>query len=434
MYLSVIGSGYVGTTVAAIFADLGHHVTCVDLNDDIVNGINAGDPVIHEPGLPELLAEHGGDTLVATTDYEQITETDLTFLALPTPSNEDGSIDRTYLEAGAGSLGEALGSTTEEHTVVVKSTVVPGTTDDLVGPTVAKAAGMTVGEDLHVGMNPEFQREGTAVSDFRNPDKIVFGSADERAIEALHQVYEPLVEAAADDIPIVETGTREAELIKYANNTFLATKVSFINELGNIAKEYDVDTYEVAEAMGLDHRISEQFLRSGLGWGGSCFPKDTNALIAAARDVDYDPSLLEATVEVNEKQPQRLLALLDDNLDVEGKRITVLGLAFKPGTDDIRNARSIPIIEGLKTRDADIVAYDPVATGNMQEHFPDIDYASSASEALEGSSAALIVTDWDEFSALDEEFERMTRKLVIDGRHVDLPIEERGLEYVGLCW
>jgi UDPglucose 6-dehydrogenase len=434
MHISVLGSGYVGTTIAAIFADFGHHVTCVDLDEDIVGAINEGESPIHEPGLPELVAKHGGDRLTATTEYAEITDTKVTFIALPTPSNEDGSIDRTYIEAGAQSLGEALADTTGEHTVVVKSTVVPGTTAELVGPTVAEAADMTVGDDLHVGMNPEFQREGTAVEDFRHPDKVVIGSEGERAIEILHEVFEPLVEAAKGDVPIVETGTREAEMIKYANNTFLATKVSLINELGNIAKEYDVDTYEVAEAIGLDDRIGAKFLRSGLGWGGSCFPKDTKALIAAARDVDYDASLLKATVEVNDKQPQRLLSLLDDRLHVEDERIAVLGLAFKPGTDDIRNARSIPVIEGLRSRNAAISAYDPVAVQNMREHFPDIDYASSAGEALAGASAALIVTDWDEFTALDQEFDAMDQKLVIDGRHIDLPVEERGLEYVGLCW
>jgi UDPglucose 6-dehydrogenase len=434
MQISVIGSGYVGTTIAAIFADLGHSVICVDLDEAIVDAINAGESAVHEPGLPELVAEHGGDRLTATTDYTDVVETDVSFLALPTPSKEDGSIDRSYVELGAQSLGEALADTNDEHTVVVKSTVIPGTTEELVGPTVSESAGMTVGEDLHVGMNPEFQREGTAVEDFRNPDKVVFGSDDPVAFEALQAVFEPLIDAAEGDVSVVETGTREAEMIKYANNTFLATKVSLINELGNICKEYDVDTYEVAEAIGLDHRIGAQFLRSGLGWGGSCFPKDTKALIAAGRDVDYEPSLLEATVEVNDKQPRRLLALLDDHLDVGGKRIAVLGLAFKPGTDDIRNARSIPVIEGLQERDAEVVAYDPVAMANMRAEFSAIEYADTAADALDGASAALIVTDWDEFGALEAEFEAMQRRLVIDGRQIDLPVAARDLEYEGLCW
>ena len=436
MHISVIGSGYVGTTIAAIFADLGHTVTCVDLDEEIVDTINAGDTPVHEPGLPALIAEHGGDRLTATTDDGDVVETDISFLALPTPSKEDGSIDRTYVEAGAQSLGEALGAADgdTDHTVIVKSTVVPGTTEELVGPTVAEAADMTVGEDLHVGMNPEFQREGTAVEDFRNPDKVVFGSDDPAAVDVLHGVFEPLIDAAEGDVSVVETGTREAEMIKYANNTFLATKVSLINELGNICKEYDVDTYEVAEAIGLDHRIGARFLRSGLGWGGSCFPKDTKALIAAGREVDYEPSLLEAAVEVNDKQPRRLLALLDDHLDAAGKRIAVLGLAFKPGTDDIRNARSIPVIEGLQERDAEVVAYDPVAMENMRAEFPAIEYADTAADALDGASAALIVTDWDEFGALDAEFEAMQRRLVIDGRQIDLPAAARDLDYEGLCW
>ncbi len=198
----------------------------------------------------------------------------------------------------------------------------------------------------------------------------------------------------------METGIREAEMIKYANNTFLATKVSLINEIGNICKEYDVDSYEVADAIGLDERISERFLRSGVGWGGSCFPKDILALIASAQEKGYEPDLLKAAVDVNEKQPQRLLSLLDNYLDVSGKRIAVLGLAFKSGTDDVRNSRAVHVIEGLQARDANIVAYDPVAIENMSQRFPDIDYSTSASEALRDADAAIVVTDWDEFASI----------------------------------
>ena len=432
MNVSIVGSGYVGTTVAACFAGLGHDVVNVDVDEDVVAAINDGRAPIHEPGLDELLAEHGGESLRATTDYAAVRDTDVTFLALPTPSEADGSIDLSVMRAGARSLGEALAAKDDYHLVVVKSTVIPTTTEEVIAPILEEAAGKTAGEEFDVAMNPEFLREGSAVADFRDPDKVVLGVDSDRAEALLREVFDPLLDRS--DAHVVRTGLREAEMIKYANNAFLASKVSLVNEIGNVCKEYGVDSYEVAEAVGLDDRIGSRFLRSGLGWGGSCFPKDVDALRAAARERGYDPTLLDAVVEVNEKQPERLLGLLDDRIDASGERIAVLGLAFKPGTDDVRNARSIPVIEGLFERGATVAAYDPVAVERMREHFPDVEYADSAAAALEGASGALIVTEWDEFEALDEEFEAMERKLVVDGRHVQIPVTDRDLEYEGLCW
>ncbi|MGA9402421.1 UDP-glucose 6-dehydrogenase AglM [Haladaptatus sp.] len=430
MKLSIVGSGYVGTTVAACFADLGHSVTNIDIDEDIVEQLNDGQAPIHEPGLDDLVAEHGGTRLTATTDYGAVRETDATFLALPTPSRPDGSIDTSIIEAGARSLGEALESKDDYHLVVVKSTVVPGTTEDVLGSIIEDASGKTRGEDFDVAMNPEFLREGSAVEDFLGPDKVVLGNENERANERLSAVFEPLIESS--DPAVVETGIREAEMIKYANNAFLATKVSLVNELGNICKEYDVDAYEVMDAIGLDDRIGERFLRSGVGWGGSCFPKDTAALVAAAHEKGYEPSLVEAAIEVNEKQPKRLLELLEDHVPLQGKQIAVLGLAFKPGTDDVRNSRAIPIIEGLQDGGATVVAYDPVATENMREHFPDIEYVDSARTALDGADGALVVTDWDEFAALDDEFDSMRDQVVVDGRRI---VQRReGIVYEGLTW
>ena len=435
MNVSIVGSGYVGTTVAACLADLEHEVVTIDIDEDIVDAVNGGESPIHEPGLDELVAEHGGGRLQASTDYEEILDTELTMLALPTPSNDDGSIDLQFMEAGAASIGEALAgaenATAEPHLVVTKSTVVPNTTENRLAPRIADA-GLERGTDFLVASNPEFQREGTAVADFLNPDKLVFGTDDGRATDLLHDLYAPLREAADGDVPVVETGIAEAEMIKYANNTFLATKVSLINDIGNICKEFGVDAYEVADAIGLDDRIGEQFLRSGVGWGGSCFPKDTDAIIAAAREQGYDPAVLSAAVELNDAQPERLLSLLDNHVDVSGKRVAVLGLAFKPGTDDIRNTRAVPVIEGLQERGADIVAYDPVATENMRERYPDIEYADSAAAALEGTSGAVVVTDWDEFAALNGEFDEMVDPVVVDGRRI---IERRdGITYEGLTW
>jgi UDPglucose 6-dehydrogenase len=432
MDISVVGSGYVGTTVAAVLADAGHRVTTIDIDEGIVRKINDGIAPIHEPGLEELLADHGGERLTATTDYGAIAETDVTFLALPTPTDAEGAIDLSAMAAGARSVGGALAGA-NGHLVVTKSTVVPTTTEEVIAPAIAEGSGGTAGEHFDVAVNPEFLREGTAVEDFRSPDKVVFGTAGsasgERALERLHAVYEPLLD---ESVPIVETGLREAEMIKYANNAFLAAKVSLINDIGNVCKEFGVDAYEVADAIGLDDRIGERFLRSGVGFGGSCFPKDVSAIVHAAREQGYEPELLAAALSVNETQPERMLELLDAHLDADGKRVAVLGLAFKPGTDDVRNSRAIPVIEGLLDRGAAVVAYDPVAVENMRERFPNVEYADSAAAALAGAHAALAVTDWDEFAALDSEFDRMATPVVVDGRRI---VERReGITYEGLTW
>lgn len=434
MRLSVIGSGYVGTTIAACFADLGHDVVNIDIDQEIVDTINSGIPPIHEDGLPELLEAHAGENgtgrLRATTEYDAVLKTDATFLCLPTPQNDDGSIDLSIMEAGASQLGKTLAAKTDWHTVIVKSTVVPRSTEDEITPILEAESGKTAGTDFGVGMNPEFLREGTAVHDFLNPDKIVLGADDTRARTDMRDIFDPL--NLNTDRPVVETDTRTAEMIKYANNSFLAAKVSLINDIGNICKEFGIDAYEVMAAIGFDDRISEQFLRSGVGWGGSCFPKDTAAIRAAARHQGYEPHMLDAATEVNDRQPERMLSLMDTHLNVAGELVTVLGLAFKPGTDDVRNSRAIPIIEGLQERGADVVAYDPVAAENMREHFPDITYASSAPAALDGAAAALVVTDWDEITELDEEFDMMATPVVIDGRRA---IDHRdGIVYEGLTW
>ena len=430
MRISIIGSGYVGTTIAACFADMGHEVVNVDVDAAIVEAINSGQSPIHEPGLDDLLAAHSGEGLTATTDYDAVLDTEITFLALPTPAREDGSIDTSIIEAAAETLGETLQAKDSDHVVTTKSTVIPTTTSETLAPILEAASKKPLGEDLHVAMNPEFLREGTAVEDFLDPDKIVLGTDSDTARETLHDVFEPLI--AETGAPVVDTGIEEAEMIKYANNGFLAAKVSLINDIGNICKEYGVDAYEVADAIGLDDRISARFLRSGLGWGGSCFPKDTAAIRAAARQQGYEPRMLDAATEINDHQPARLLSLLDDHVDVANERVAVLGLSFKPGTDDIRNSRAVPVIEGLQERDATVVAYDPVATENMRERFPELNYVDSPHAALDDASAALVVTDWPEITALDEEFDAMSTPVVVDGRRA---IDRRdGIVYEGLTW
>jgi len=437
MDVTIVGSGYVGTTVAGCLATWDHDVTAVDVDPDVVAAIEAGETPIHEPGLASRVSATAGESLGATTEYDVVRTADVTMLALPTPVDEEGRIDLGILEEGARAVGEALHGTSDDHLVVVKSTVVPGSTAERIEPTIREAAARE-DDSLRVAVNPEFLREGTAVEDFLDPDKLVFGlPAAERegggpTAETLRTLYGPLIDDAEIDTPVVETGRREAEMIKYANNAFLAAKVSLINDLGNVCKVFGVDAYEVARALGLDDRIGERFLRSGLGWGGSCFPKDVAAIVSAAESEGYDPAMLRAAVEVNDRQPARLLSLLDEHVDVEGKRVAVLGLSFKPGTDDVRNSRAIPVIDGLQDRGATVVGYDPVAVDSMREERPNVEYAESAAAALDGASAAVIATGWDEFAALDEEFDAMARPVVVDGRRV---IERReGLVYQGLTW
>ncbi|WP_254524741.1 UDP-glucose 6-dehydrogenase AglM [Natrinema caseinilyticum] len=446
MNVSIVGSGYVGTTVAACLADLGHDVLNVEIDADIVDSINAGDAPIHESGLEERIATHAGTSLRATTDYDEIRTTDVTFLCLPTPQSDDGSLDLAIMRAGAESLGRALESKDDDHLVVVKSTVLPGTTEDVVAPILEAESGTAIGDGIEVAMNPEFLRMGTAVRDFLEPDKVVLGTATDEAAATLRELYAPILDGEArrasntasgdeprarDGATLVETDVREAELIKYANNAFLAAKVSLVNELGNIAAEYDADAYEVLEAVGLDDRISERFMRSGLGWGGSCFPKDVNALRAGAREQGYEPELLDAVVAVNDAQPRRLVDLLEPHVDLEGARIAVLGLSFKPGTDDVRKSRALDVIDHLQKRDATVVAYDPVAIEAVRSDYPTVEYADSAEGALAGADGAVVATDWPAFDDLS--FEGMTRSIVVDGRRID--VDESALEvYEGLTW
>ena len=428
--ISVVGSGYVGTTLAASLAAAGHQVTAIDIDERVVATLNAGETHVHEPGLDELVSATAGERLTATTEYDGLAETDLTFLCVQTPSRE-GEIDIGPLETAARMTGEALSGLPADrrHLVAVKSTVTPPHVEAVREAVLDGLSGATR-DRVGVAVNPEFLREGSAVADLHDPDRLVFGTDTGWARDRLAAAYDPVV----GDVPVVETDPRTAAMVKYANNAFLAAKISLVNDLGNICKEFGIDAYEVADAIGLDDRIGERFLRSGVGWGGSCFPKDTDAIIRAARAAGYEPRLLDAAVEVNDRQPERLLDLVDRHVDVSGERVAVLGLSFKPGTDDTRGSRAAPVIEGLDERGADVIAYDPVAIADMRERHPDLafDAAASAGAALDGAAAAVVVTDWDEFATLDEEFDRMAQRVVVEGRRV---IERReGLTYEGLTW
>ncbi len=428
MNVAIIGTGYVGTVTGTCFAELGHNVVCVDVDAAKVDRINAGIPPIHEPGLPALLKAYVGKRLRATDDYnDAIPNSEVTFICVGTPSGDDGRIDLSIVRSASKSIGKALAErdTDAYHVVVVKSTVVPGTTDEVVAPLIRATGGNVDTGIVGIAMNPEFLREGKAVYDFMNPDKIVIGG-DIRAADTVAGLYEKI------SCEITRTDTKTAEMIKYANNSFLATKISFANEIGNICKKLGIDVYEVMSAIGKDSRIEGQFLNAGAGFGGSCFPKDVKALIGRAGELGYNPLLLNAVIRINEEQPMRMVELLANRIgDIRNRRIAVLGLAFKNETDDIRESRSIPVIKELLNRGATVAAYDPLASENMREVFPDILYCDSARDALDGADACMIMTEWAEFESLDQEFDAMRDVVVIDGRRmVSL---DRGV-YDGICW
>ncbi|MCE8425629.1 MAG: UDP-glucose/GDP-mannose dehydrogenase family protein [Candidatus Methanoperedens sp.] len=427
MNISVIGTGYVGTVSAACFAELGHKVICVDIDRSKIDQINAGIPPIYEEGLSELLKKHAGKNLSATSDYDfALMNSEVSLISVGTPSDPDGNIDLGIVRAASTSLGAALKNKNGYHVFVVKSTVVPETTEKVVLPIIEKNSGKHQG-DFGIAMNPEFLREGKAVYDFMHPDKIVVGSMDKRSGDIVASLYRGL------ECEITRTNPRTAEMIKYANNAFLATKISFSNEIGNICKELGIDTYEVMKAVGKDFRIGPNFLNAGAGFGGSCFPKDVKALIGKAKEIGYEPILLKSVIMVNEGQPGRMVWLLKSRIGtLKGKKITVLGLAFKNDTDDIRESRAIPVIKELLDNGAIVSAYDPMANENMRKIFKRVEYHSSAEDALRGSDACLVMTEWDEFKSLESEFDVMKNKLLIDGRHMLTP--KRDIEYIGLCW
>ena len=427
MKISVIGSGYVGSVTAACFAEVGHEVVCVDIDKKKMEQINAGIPPIYEEGLGELLRKYAGKRLIATNDYESaIRETDVSFICVGTPSAEDGSIDLSIVRAATASIGAALAKKERYHVVVVKSTVVPETTEKFVLPVLEETSGKIAGKDFGVAMNPEFLREGKAVYDFMHPDKIVIGAIDQKSGDLVSELYRTF------ECKVTRSNPSTAEMIKYVNNSLLATKISFANEIGNICKKLGIDTYEVMEAVGKDSRISPRFLNSGAGFGGSCFPKDVKALIGKAKAIGYSPMLLESVIGLNEKQPLLMIEILQRKIgDLEGKKIALLGLAFKNETDDIRESRSIPVIAELLRLGAKVSAYDPMATANMKRIFPTIEYCGKAKDALESADACLVMTEWDEFKQLESEFAAMKGKVVIDGRRV---IKAKDIDYEGLCW
>ena len=424
--ISVIGVGYVGLCTAVSLACQGHNVIACDIDTEKINKINQGIPPFFELGLEEKLTEsiqkgmlrglvNGIDRAVAETDF--------TYVAVGTPSKPDGKIDLRYIESVAVNIGKALKQKNGYHITIIKSTVIPGTTQNVVLPILERESGKKCTVDFGLCVNPEFLRQGSAFQDTLKADRIVIGSQDTQTGEKLEEIYREFYKAQVPSPPIIQTSLSTAELIKYASNAMLATKISFINTIANICEKISgVDVKVVADAMGLDKRIGSQFLDAGLGYGGSCFPKDVKALIACSKAFGYIPELLVATEKVNETQPLKTVEFCKRQLGVlDSKRVAVLGLAFKPNTDDLRETRATPIITQLLAEGACVVVYDPVALTTAKDIFKDtIYYAETVTDCLKDADCCIIVTEWPEFKKLTPEFfiANMKQAILIDGRRI----------------
>lgn len=444
MKIAIIGTGYVGLVTGACLADVGHEVTCVDTEAWKVAAIERGEAYLYEPGLSDILQRCAGKTLRGTTDLAgAVQASDLTMLAVGTPSR-DGVIDLTQVEAATAAVGRALAEVDAPHVVVVKSTVVPGTTEDCVGPILERTSGREIGGRLGLASNPEFLREGSAVADFATPDRIVLGVADALAEERLRALYAPY-----EPVDIVVTTPRTAEAIKYTANALLATLISFSNEIGNmVARMPGVDAQDVMEGVYLDRRLSPilpngervrppilTYLAAGCGFGGSCFPKDVQALRSFGRDLGLTTSILDAVLEVNRRQPAQVVAMLDRGLSgLEGRRIAILGLAFKPFTDDLRESPSLKAIELLRRAGADVVAHDPVAVGPAARVLGDGVFLTDDLEAaLAGVAGVALMTAWPQYLTLAEHIENAEPPpLVVDGRRVLDPARFSRFAAIGL--
>lgn len=410
MKATVIGAGYVGLVTGACLAELGHEVICVETDKRKIRSINESKTPFYEEGL-EAILKKVRSRLKATPDLAKaIRESELSFICVGTPSRQNGSIELKQVKAVAKAIGLALRQRPGYHLVVVKSTVVPGATETTILPLLAKNSGKKAGKDFGVAMNPEFLRKGRAVYDFYHSDRIVIGGIDQRSVEELKKLYRSLKS------PVVQTDLTTAEMIKYASNAFLAIKVSFINEIGNLCKALGIDVYNVARGMGYDVRIAPDFLKAGPGFGGSCFPKDIRALIVEARRLGVQPFMLEAVLKVNREQPLKLVKLARDKLGtLTRKKIGVLGLAFKENTDDLRESPAIPLIKALLKERANVYTYDPMALESAREVFGStVYYESSAKNLAAKVEAVIVVTPWEEFA--DPSLYR--GKMLIDSRYI----------------
>lgn len=435
MRISIIGTGYVGIVTGACLAEAGHDVVCVDLDAAKVEALNSGRPTCHEPGLPELIARHAARRLSATRDLAAaVAGTELTMIAVGTPSAE-GRIDLAAVLGAAAEIGRALRAKSTRHTVIVKSTVVPGTTEGPVRAALESASGLAAGAGFGLGMNPEFLTEGTAVADFSRPDRLVFGAVDAGTHEVLGRLY-----ASFDGVPVFRTNPSTAEMIKYASNALLATLISFANELSRLAARLPgVDMAEVVRGVQASQYLTvaaqspgqavarapiASFIEAGCGFGGSCLPKDVTALAAQGRALGLEMAVLDSVLKVNRTQPDELIGLIDrHHPSLRDVPVTVLGLAFKPDTDDVRESPAFPVIERLRARGARITAFDPVvgvATGaDRLPALRGVSLAASLEAAVEAAEVVVLVTRWNEFRALAGLLRGRPRQpLVVDGRRV----------------
>ncbi|MFE4810526.1 UDP-glucose dehydrogenase family protein [Peribacillus simplex] len=424
MNIAVVGTGYVGLVTGVSLSEIGHNVTCIDIDEAKVKKMRKGISPIYEPGLSELMIKNiEKKRLSFTTNHQEgFKNARIIYIAVGTPENEDGSANLSFVEQVAEDIAKQI---SQDTIVVMKSTVPVGTNDK-----IKQLINKSIVNDVKVEVvsNPEFLKEGSAIHDSFNGDRIVIGSDNDQAATLIEEINKPF------GVPVYKTDIRSAEMIKYASNAFLATKISFINEISNICERVDANIEDVAEGMGLDQRIGDKFLKAGIGYGGSCFPKDTKALIQIAGNLDYDFQLLKGVVNVNKKQQGMILRKLNNRLlTLEGKKISVLGLAFKPNTDDMREAPSIIVTEELVKQGAEVVAYDPIAMDNAKSILnSNVQYAKSIPEAIKGSDATLILTEWDEIRCMDLSlFETMKYPLVIDGRNCFMldKMKDFGVEY-----
>jgi UDPglucose 6-dehydrogenase len=430
MHIAVIGTGYVGLVTGACFAEFGVDVTCVDIDTNKIARLIEGEMPIYEPGLEQLVIKNmQSGRLRFTTDLKQAVEQALViFLAVGTPPKSDGSPDLSFVETAARSVAEFMNG---YKVIVTKSTVPIGT-----GEHLRKLIRENLKTRLNFGIvsNPEFLREGAAINDFMRPDRVVIGSRDEEAVAIMRDLYRPLYLIEA---PFVITSLEAAELAKYAANAFLATKISFINEIANLCESIGCDVHDVARAIGMDKRIGSKFLHPGPGFGGSCFPKDTRALASVAREFNRESIIVDAVIEVNRRQREAMVPKIEKLVgELTGKTIAVLGLAFKPETDDMREAPAIDIVNALVTSGASVRAYDPVAMEEAGKVLPQIEYAADEYEAVSGADALVFITEWNQFRALDMARIRdlMRSPKIADLRNIYDPsdMRELGFEYVGV--
>lgn len=418
MKVGIIGCGYVGLTTGVCLAEIGHRVVCVDNNEEKIKMLLSGRIPIYEPGLDKLLKKNKHRIKFSTDIKDAVVNNEVVFIAVGTPSNPDGSPELSYVENVAREIAKYI----DDYKVIVEKSTVPVETAEWVRKTIEKYKKNNVKFD--VVSNPEFLREGTAIKDFLQPDRIVIGVDSEKAKKLMLKLYQKI------RAPKIIVDTKSAELIKHASNSFLAMKISFINAVANICELTGADVEKVALGMGLDKRIGKDFLRAGVGYGGSCFPKDVDAFIWIAQKLGYDFSLLKEVKKINQQQRELFIKKIEDTLWIlKDKTIGVLGLSFKPNTDDIREAPSVYVIQTLKQKGAKIKAYDPKAMDKMKQVFPDIEYCNSPYEVAKGADCLLILTEWDEFKKMNIKKIKtlMTHPVIIDGRNIFDPEKMRKL-------